>query len=76
MHLNDIDEAILLSDRIIVLTRRPGRIKANIEVHLPRPRDVAEVRTTPRFIALHDAIWAVLRAEVLKGYEQQLKKAS
>jgi NitT/TauT family transport system ATP-binding protein len=36
---------------------------------------VAEVRTTPRFIALHKAIWAVLRDEVLKGYTQQLQKA-
>jgi NitT/TauT family transport system ATP-binding protein len=33
---------------------------------------VAEVRTTPRFIELHRAIWAVLRDEVLKGYQQQL----
>jgi NitT/TauT family transport system ATP-binding protein len=41
-------------------------------VDLPRPRDVAEVRTAPRFIELHRAIWAVLRDEVLKGYQQQL----
>ncbi|MBL8332467.1 MAG: ABC transporter ATP-binding protein, partial [Rubrivivax sp.] len=44
-------------------------------IDLERPRDVAEVRTTPRFIALHDAIWAVLRDEVLKGYQRQLAPA-
>ena len=41
-------------------------------IDLPRPRDVAEVRATPRFVELHQAIWAVLREEVLKGYQQQL----
>jgi NitT/TauT family transport system ATP-binding protein len=41
-------------------------------VDLPRPRDVAEVRTTARFVELHAAIWNVLRDEVLKGYRQQL----
>jgi NitT/TauT family transport system ATP-binding protein len=41
-------------------------------IDLPRPRDVAEVRVTPRFVELHQAIWSVLREEVLKGYRQQL----
>jgi NitT/TauT family transport system ATP-binding protein len=36
---------------------------------------VAEVKTSPRFVELHAAIWAVLRDEVLKGYAQQLEKA-
>ena len=40
---------------------------------IERPRDVAEVKLTPRFIDLHKAIWAVLREEVLKGYQQQLE---
>jgi NitT/TauT family transport system ATP-binding protein len=46
-------------------------------IDLERPRDVAEVRTNPRtaarFIELHNAIWSVLRDEVLKGYRQQLQ---
>jgi NitT/TauT family transport system ATP-binding protein len=40
-------------------------------IDLPRPRDVAEIRLAPRFVELHEAIWRVLRAEVLKGYAQQ-----
>jgi NitT/TauT family transport system ATP-binding protein len=44
-------------------------------IDLVRPRDVAEVRVTPRFIDLHKAIWDVLREEVLKGYEQQKRAA-
>ena len=42
-------------------------------IDLPRPRDVAEVRVTPRFIELHTAIWSVLREEVLRGYKRQLQ---
>ena len=42
---------------------------------LARPRDVAEIKTSARFIELHAAIWAVLRHEVLKGCAQQLKVA-
>jgi NitT/TauT family transport system ATP-binding protein len=37
---------------------------------------VAEIKMTPRFIELHQAIWGVLRDEVLKGYQQQLEKVA
>lgn len=70
---HDLDEAIAMSDRVIVLSAGPAsRPIGEFVVDLERPRDVAEVRTTPRFIELHRAIWAVLRDEVLKGYQQQL----
>jgi NitT/TauT family transport system ATP-binding protein len=70
---HDLDEAIAMSDRVVVLSAGPAsRPIGEFIVDLERPRDVAEVRTTPRFIELHQAIWAVLRDEVLKGYQQQL----
>ncbi|HVE07818.1 MAG TPA: ABC transporter ATP-binding protein [Paraburkholderia sp.] len=71
---HDLDEAIALSDRVVVLSAGPGtRPIGEFAVDLPRPRDVAEVRTQPRFVELHAQIWSVLRDEVLKGYQQQLK---
>ncbi len=70
---HDLDEAIALSDRVIVLSAGPASHPiGEFTVDLKRPRDVAEVRTMPRFIELHEAIWSVLREEVLKGYRQQL----
>ncbi len=70
---HDLDEAIAMSDRVVCLSAGPAaRPIGEFRVDLPRPRDVAEVRTTPRFIELHQAIWSVLRDEVLKGYQQQL----
>ena len=69
---HDLDEAIAMSDRVVVLSAGPGsRPIGEFAVELPRPRDVAEVRTDAQFIELHRAIWAVLRDEVLKGYQQQ-----
>jgi NitT/TauT family transport system ATP-binding protein len=74
---HDLDEAIAMSDRVVVLSAGPAtRPIGEFTVDLPRPRDVAEVRTDPRFVQLHGRIWAVLREEVLKGYAQQLKKAA
>jgi len=73
---HDLDEAIAMSDRVVVLSAGPAsRPIGEFAIDLARPRDVAEVRTAPRFIELHNAIWAVLREEVLKGYAQQLKAA-
>jgi NitT/TauT family transport system ATP-binding protein len=71
---HDLDEAIAMSDRVVVLSAGPGSHPiGEFNIDLERPRDVAEVRATPRFIELHQAIWAVLRDEVLKGYAQQLQ---
>jgi NitT/TauT family transport system ATP-binding protein len=70
---HDLDEAIALSDRVVVLSAGPASHPiGEFAVDLKRPRDVAEVRIAPRFIELHEAIWSVLREEVLKGYRQQL----
>ncbi len=68
---HDLEEAIALSDRVIVLSAGPkSHPLGEFAIDLPRPRDVAEIRLTPHFVALHEAIWRVLKAEVLKGYAQ------
>jgi NitT/TauT family transport system ATP-binding protein len=74
---HDLDEAIAMSDRVVVLSAGPATHPiGEFTIDLERPRDVAEVRTHPRFVELHSQIWGVLREEVLKGYAQQLKKAA
>ncbi|KAF3998226.1 ABC transporter ATP-binding protein [Glaciimonas immobilis] len=73
---HDLDEAIAMSDRVIVLSAGPGTHPiGEFVIDLERPRDVAEIRTDPRFVELHRQIWSVLRDEVLKGYQQQKKIA-
>ncbi|MDR6453828.1 ABC transporter ATP-binding protein [Variovorax paradoxus] len=74
---HDLDEAIAMSDRVVVLSAGPATHPiGEFAIDLARPRDVAEVRTQPRFVELHTQIWEVLRDEVLKGYAQQLRKAA
>jgi NitT/TauT family transport system ATP-binding protein len=73
---HDLDEAIAMSDRVVVLSAGPASHPiGEFVIDLARPRDVAEVRVTARFIELHKAIWGVLREEVLKGYAQQKQAA-
>lgn len=72
---HDLDEAIALSDRVIVLSAGPASHPVGeFSINLPRPRDVNEIRHQPQFIALHAAIWDVLRNEVLTGYQQQQQR--
>jgi NitT/TauT family transport system ATP-binding protein len=68
---HDLEEAISLSDRVVVLSAGPATHPiGEFAIDLPRPRDVAEIRLTPQFIALHDRIWRSMKEEVLKGYAQ------
>lgn len=68
---HDLEEAIALSDRVVVLSAGPAtRPIGEFTIDLPRPRDVAEIRMTPRFVQLHTEIWHTMKNEVLKGYAQ------
>ncbi len=68
---HDLEEAIALSDRVVVMSAGPAAgIVGDFRVELPRPRDIAEIRTEPAFHAIHKAIWASLRVEVQKAYSQ------
>jgi NitT/TauT family transport system ATP-binding protein len=60
---HQIEEAIYLSDRVVVMTRRPGRTKRIFAIHLPRPRDY-EMRVTPEFNDLKLEIWNTLKDEI------------
>jgi NitT/TauT family transport system ATP-binding protein len=60
---HDIDEAILLGDRVVVMTARPGKVKADIAIGIPRPRD-PEIMLEPEFIAIKRRIIDELRDEI------------
>jgi len=71
---HDLEEAISLSDRVVVLSAGPASHPiGDYAIDLQRPRDVAEIRLTPRFIEIHTKIWRAMKEEVLKGYAQQQK---
>lgn len=67
---HSIDEAIILGDRVVVMSRRPGRIKASLEVPLGRPRTLHDM-TDPRFVALKDTILSDLHDEVMASMESR-----
>ena len=72
---HDLEEAIALSDRVIVITAGPGTVKSQYLVDIPRPRNITEVRFIPRFIELYQVIWNDLRDEVLVSYERSKRRA-
>ena len=67
---HSIDEALALGDRVVVMTARPGRIKASIPVDFPRPRQIYELKTRPEFGAAVHRIWDLLRDEVMNAQRQ------
>jgi len=70
---HSIDEALVLADRIMVMTAHPGKVKAIVPVDIPRPRDILSLRSSPNFGALFKQIWELLQEEVLKAKSMELK---
>jgi NitT/TauT family transport system ATP-binding protein len=61
---HDLDEAIYLSDRVVIMSRRPGRIKQVLEVNLPRPRFSYDARAEPEFARLRNIAWQSIKEEL------------
>lgn len=60
---HSVDEAIFLADRVAIMTARPGRVKATIDIDLPRPR-TEEIRNSPEFVEIRRTVSEILREEV------------
>jgi NitT/TauT family transport system ATP-binding protein len=69
---HQIDEAVYLADRVVVMTSQPGQIKAILEVDIERPRDLS-VKRTPRFLEVVDAIWKMIEEEVRAALQMTSK---
>jgi NitT/TauT family transport system ATP-binding protein len=67
---HDLDEAVTLSDRVVIMTSSPGTVKDIFEIDLPRPRgDVQTLRHERQFQEIQGQIWASLKDEVSRAYE-------
>ena len=66
---HSIDEAVMLGDRVAVISNRPGRIKEVVDIDLPRPRLGGEAKTNPRTAELREHIWSLLQDEALGAKE-------
>lgn len=62
---HSIDEAVLLSDRVVIMSPLPGRVKEIVPINLPRPREAA--RALPEFGRLRNHIWAAVRQETMEA---------
>ena len=68
---HDLDEAVALADKVVIMTSSPGTVKDVFDVDLPRPRgDVQEIRHEERFLQIQGRIWQSLKEEVTRAYEQ------
>jgi NitT/TauT family transport system ATP-binding protein len=60
---HDIKEAVYLADRVMIFSRRPGRVKDSVEIDLPRPRELS-IKRDPNFLSYEDQIWRSIEEEV------------
>lgn len=68
---HNLNESVQLADRVMVMSARPGRIKKEVRIDLPRPRDPSLV-TSPKFTALVSEIWSELREESLRALRYEM----
>jgi NitT/TauT family transport system ATP-binding protein len=73
---HDLEEAIALGDRVVVMTAGPATVKASFDVPLERPRDAEEIRLTPEFLAVYREVWESLREEVQITRERSAGRAA
>ena len=64
---HDISEAVALGDRVIVMSSRPGQIKVDRRIDIPRPRDVFKIRHQPGFTDLAEELWEILASDMQSG---------
>jgi len=69
---HSVDEAVLLGDRVMVMTAQPGRAKAIVPIDLARPRDIIALQKSPEYGQLVHQIWTSLREEVDAAREREL----
>src|SRR5262249_21699144 len=72
---HQIDEAVYLSDRVLVFTVRPGRLKEEVRIDLPRPRQL-DVKRTPEFVRYTNHIWQLIEQEVRDGIGLEAREAA
>lgn len=70
---HDLSEAVALADRVVMLTRRPGHIKATFDIDLERPRSLFDLQSNDQFHQLYEAVWTEFRTEVLAQSQQGSK---
>ncbi|MCZ9884527.1 ABC transporter ATP-binding protein [Arthrobacter sp. B2a2-09] len=74
---HDLDEAVALADKVVIMTSSPGTIKDVFDIDLPRPRgDVQQIRHEERFLELQGRIWESLKDEVTRAYKKSAGAAA